>query len=115
VLFDATALVALMRGHDEVYDQWDAVRRTGAKVVIPATAILMANREMGLKDGTWEAVLEDDNAVVLALTASNALTASRCSGDVATAHATVEAIDTGATIVTSMPIKYRGQRLWVFN
>lgn len=114
-VFDATALVALLRGHKKVYEIWTDAAQAGSIVVIPSTAVLLANRAIGLTDSSWEAVLEDEIGAVLALTASNALAASHCDGDIAAAHATAEAVATDGMIVTSAPTEYPGQRLFAFN
>jgi len=69
-------------------------------VLLPATAIGEANRELQASDNAWSALLLTANVLALDLTPATALGASRQHGDLASAHATYEAIATDATIIT---------------
>jgi predicted nucleic acid-binding protein len=106
LLFDASALVALFDAHDRVYALWAAAEESSVPVLLPATAIAEANRKLRATDAAWNAVLLGHNVAALDLTPATALAASRRGGDLAVAHASVEAGATGATIVTAHPDAY---------
>lgn len=106
LLFDASALIALFEVHPRVYRAWDAAPKQGRAVLLPSTAIAVANHQLNATDNAWEPILHDDRVLVLDLTATTALGTSRYPGGLAVAHASFEAAATGAVIVTATPSMY---------
>jgi hypothetical protein len=106
LLFDASALVALFRGQGRVSALWFDAETVGVSLLMPATAIAEANRELHATDNAWTTLLLAGNVYALDLTPAAALGASRRSGGLAVAHASHEAAATGATIVTAHPAAY---------
>lgn len=106
LLFDASALVALFRGHGRVSALWFDAEAVGVSLLMPAIAIAQANRELNATDNAWTTLLLAENVYPLDLTPAAALGASRRPGDLAVAHASHEAAITGATIVTAHPEAY---------
>jgi hypothetical protein len=78
----------------------------GVSLLLPATAIAEANRELNATDNAWTTLLLAENVYALDLTPAAALGASRRRGGLAVAHASHEAAATGATIVTAHPGAY---------
>lgn len=91
LVFDDTALVALFDAHPYVTQLWRHAGHELVDVLVPATAILAANRRLEETDEAWSLVLDGDNMLVLDLTMTRALAASRLGADLVTAHVSVEA------------------------
>lgn len=101
LLFDDTALLALFDAHQPVYRLWLDAEADGTLILIPAGCVAAANVRLRTADEAWDAVLGADHVTALDLTPSRALAASAYSWDVAVGHASVEARDVDATIVTA--------------
>lgn len=106
LIFDASALVALFNGHERVSALWWAAENASAPVVLPATAIAVANRKLGASDNAWTSILLGENVHALTLSVAAALGASRELGELDVAHTSYEALATGGTIVTGNPDGY---------
>lgn len=106
LVFDDTALVALFDAHPYVTQLWRHAGHELVDVLVPATAILAANRRLEETDEAWSLVLDGDNMLVLDLTMTRALAASRLGADLVTAHVSVEARDADAMVVTARPLDY---------
>jgi len=109
LVFDASALVALFRGNEQVSALWFAAEAATVAVLLPSAVIAVANRQLDASDDAWSALLLGPNVYALDLTAATALGASRERGNLDTAHAAYEARATRATIVTNNPEKYDPQ------
>lgn len=101
LLFDDTALIALFDAHQPVYRLWLNAEADGTVILIPAGCVFAANVRLRTTDGAWAAILGAERVAVLELTAGRALAASAYSWNVAVGHASVEARDVDATIVTA--------------
>ena len=101
LLFDDTALLALFDAYLPVARMWERAEAERRPVLVPAGAVFAANSRLRAAEQAWDAVLGADHVTVLELTPSRALAASSYSWDVAVGHASVEARDVDATVVTA--------------
>lgn len=105
-ILDASALIALFRGHPGLYDLLDEA--ASGQTVIGIPAVCIAEAEAVLHAGTgWDAVLITPRVRSIPLDESAAVEVGSWSGALQVRHAVREARLIDATVVTSSPEAYR--------
>ncbi len=107
LIFDASALVALFRGHAGLYDLLDQAVSGQAAVGIPAVCICEAEAVLRAATG-WDAILITPRVRSIPLDENAAIEIGAWPGSLAVRHAVREARTIEATVVTTSPEAYRG-------
>jgi hypothetical protein len=107
-VFDASALVGLFHGHEELAKIADQAEQGWFQILLPAVAI--ADAEMELRAGRvgWDAVFYTPGLSSLDLTQSTAVEIGVWPGPLSARHAAHEAGAVRGVVVTRTPGAYQG-------
>ncbi|NUT37868.1 MAG: hypothetical protein HOV79_32885 [Hamadaea sp.] len=99
--------MALIDGQPRVFEVYQRAAAERRPVMVPATALFAANKQVKLSEQTWAPVFMEPNVAVMELSQSSALRAGDFADDMVTAQVSLEAADTGGFIITERPDDYR--------
>jgi hypothetical protein len=103
---DASALIALFRGHEGVFRLFEDAEAGRAQVVFPAAAIAEANTYVQASENAWLPLLLG-RITCVPLTEHIAITIGPWPGDLAVRHVVYEARAVLGDVVTLEPDRYR--------
>lgn len=107
LVFDATALTALVDAHPPVWTWWKRADDGRVTLGFPATAVVEAGETAEVTANEWSALLWPQTVEVLPLGESAAVEIGRWSGTLAARQALWEARALGWTILTRDPRLYQ--------
>lgn len=104
-VFDASALIALFRGHPPVFRLFQEADAERIQLVLPACAIGEANGYLRASETAWDGLLLS-RVTVAELAAAGAIEAGLLTTHLATGHVVEEARATRGVVVTQEPGRY---------
>jgi hypothetical protein len=105
-VFDASALIALFRGHKRAFRLFEDADAGQRQLVFPAAAIADANTYLQASENAWTALLLG-RVTCTSLTEHIAIAVGSWPGDLGTRHVVYEARAVLGDIVTQEPDRYR--------
>ncbi|MFC0006282.1 PIN domain-containing protein [Micromonospora siamensis] len=110
-VLDISALLALHKGHPQVFHLLTRADAGEVTVVIPATVLAEANFTMQYTESEWEAILLIAGITVTPLSQHIAVEVGGWRGDLATRHTVHEARAVRGVVVTCDPGGYQGYQV----
>lgn len=110
-VLDASAIVALFRGHAALDELLTAAEHGRQTLLLPAAGIADAEHEIQAGARGWEAILLTAGVRSLPLDEHTAITVGGWPGDLWARHAAYEAHAVRGVVVTCQPGAYEGLRV----
>lgn len=105
-VFDASALIALFRGYEPVYDVFEEADLGHLQILFPAAAVAAANTYIQATEAEWAPLLMGQ-VTATPLTEHIAIVVGSWPGELAVRHVVYEARATRGDVVTLEPYRYR--------
>jgi len=108
---DASAIVDLFRGHEQLTRLLFRADRGEINLLLPTTAIADAESQVGAGTTGWESILRIPSVQSLNLTEHAAIEIGSWPGQLSNRHAVHEALAIKAVVLTTEPGAYKGLRV----